>query len=300
MASSLHITKVNSKDIASGNGIGDGGTGTILIDGGAFVISESNGEGLDLGDQWDITINGRVAANGAVGGGRGIFLGVSNSLTSTIKIGAHGSVFGQVEGIVSLNILNLTNHGKVTSADTGLSADGNGDYTIRNIGLIAGGGNLGIGLFGTGVRTIVNSGTIRGVNGSIESTNANAVEHLTNSGKMFGDVDLGGGADVFTDFKTVKGVVKSGHVSGIIELGGGGDIFNGGRASETVQDGSGANTFNLGGGNDVYRAAFGDAASDIVNGGKGVDTYDAILANSNPVFVDLSQDSRQSAARSTR
>ena len=64
MASSIHITKAKSKDIASGDGIGDGGTGTILIDQGGFVISESNGEGLDLGDQWNIPINGRVAAKG--------------------------------------------------------------------------------------------------------------------------------------------------------------------------------------------------------------------------------------------
>jgi Ca2+-binding RTX toxin-like protein len=286
MASSIHITKANSRDIASGSGLSDNGPGTILIDQGAFVISESNGEGLHLNDEWNITINGRVAAKGAVGG-HGIDVGVSDSLISTIKIGAHGSVFGQVEGILSFNRLNLTNHGKVTSADFGVSEDGNGDYTIRNTGLISGAGNLAIGLFGTGVHTIVNSGTIRGGNGSIESTNANAVEHLTNSGHLFADVDLGGAADVFTDFRKVKGVVTSGHVSGIIDLGGGGDVFNGGKFKETVKDGSGADTFNLGGGNDVYLAAFGDAAEDIVNGGRGVDTYDATLANNNPVVFDL-------------
>jgi Ca2+-binding RTX toxin-like protein len=216
-----------------------------------------------------LTINGpsplTVAGRGAVG-----------------HVGTHGRLFGTVGGIVSEHAMNLTNHGKVTSAGNAVD-EHNGDYTIKNSGLISSSGNLGIGLFGSGLHTIVNSGTIRGVNGSIESEDVNGVEHLTNSGHLFGDVNLLGGADVFTDFKKVNGGV---NVSGIIDLGSDADIFNGG--SSTVKDSSGADTYNFGAGNDVYLAAFGEADSDIVNGGNGVDTYDATLANNNDVFVNLS------------
>jgi hypothetical protein len=156
-----------------------------------------------------LTINGpsplTVAGRGAVG--HGIFLGSSGALTSKVTIGTHGRLFGTVGGIVSEHAMNLTNDGKVTSAGNAVD-EHNGDYTIKNSGLISSSGNLGIGLFGSGLHTIVNSGTIRGVNGSIESEDVNGVEHLTNSGHLFGDVNLLGGADVFTDFKKVNGGVK--------------------------------------------------------------------------------------------
>ncbi len=92
-----------------------------------------------------------------------------------------------------------------------------------------------------------------------------------------GGADLGGGNDIFTNFKKVGGVIKHGIVTGIIDLGVGDDIFRGGKRAEKVRDDEGTDSYSFGGGNDTYFAVYvssspsGDGA-DIVNGGAGIRT----------------------------
>ena len=137
----------------------------------------------------------------------------------------------------------------------------------------------GTAIFIQGSANIVNLGSVAGDGESIQ---VQGLAHITNAGTFVGDVrTVGSFNDVFTNFKKINGVIKSGTVDGVIELGDGADHYNGGAFGETVRDGGGADTYKLGGGNDTYLAVkFGvdvDGA-DIVDGGKGVDTYDGSLA----------------------
>jgi Ca2+-binding RTX toxin-like protein len=127
-----------------------------------------------------------------------------------------------------------------------------------------------------GAATVVNRGTIAGDTGSLFIV---GVANVTNAGLLVGDVGFGSGInshdDIFTNFKKINGIIKNGTVDGLIDLGGGADHFNGGAKAETVQDAAGADTYKFGAGNDTYIAFNGSASdNDIVNGGKGIDTYD--------------------------
>src|SRR4029077_3493016 len=144
---------------------------------------------------------------------------------------------------------------------------------------------------GLGTHTILNVGTIADA-----ILGGDGVEKVTNIGKIDGfayivGVDLGDGADIFTDFKKVGHVVKHGTVAAIIDLGAGGDTFNGGKHNEIVRDNAGSDTYNLGGGNDLFVAQHTSTdGSDIVNGGSGFDSYSAPLGLANS-FVTINLDS---------
>jgi Ca2+-binding RTX toxin-like protein len=133
--------------------------------------------------------------------------------------------------------------------------------------------------------TIVNFGT---VTGGIQSIKGNFETHLTNAGTLIGDVIFAEENDSFTNFKKVHHVIKNGTVVGVIDLDGGDDHFNGGAKAETVRDGAGGDSYKLGGGNDTYIAVMdspGVDSTDIVNGGKGIDTYDASAGTSQTISL---------------
>jgi serralysin len=80
-------------------------------------------------------------------------------------------------------------------------------------------------------------------------------------------------------------------------MGAGNDTFTGGAKAEQLRDNGGTDTANFGGGRDLYLAAHNPLATDgndSLNGGKGVDTYDAtfsstaVLINLDTVQHDLS------------
>jgi Ca2+-binding RTX toxin-like protein len=144
------------------------------------------------------------------------------------------------------------------------------------------------------VATITNFGTISGSSSIL----ASSATHIINAGLLLGDVLTSDGADVFTDFKKVGKHIKAGTVVGVIDLGDGADHFTGGAKAETVLDAAGADTYKLGGGNDTYIAVNtgSTTGADIVNGGKGIDTYDA--SSSVGFFINLDSVAHLVAAHS--
>jgi Ca2+-binding RTX toxin-like protein len=183
-------------------------------------------------------------------------------------------------------------NGEVAALDAGHSGITINAVISDSVNITVGSGGdvygylAGLNLF-SGIYTVVNEGAIGSNTYAIHALNQIKV---TNTGTLDGDVLFEGiHDDTLTNFQKVGNLVKNGTVFGIIDLGDGADHFNGGAKSETVRDGSGADTYKFGGGNDVFLALpldNGTDGTDTVNGGSGIDTYDA----SEPitrVFVNL-------------
>jgi len=220
-----------------------------------ITVADSNEEAathafVDSGLDFAFLMDANAFLISDAGGNGARFLG-AGPWTATIngEIGAFGGGFS---GIFVLNSATF-NIGKTGTVFSGVDTS-----------------QVAIEIDGAG--TIVNRGTIAGDAGSIAIA---GVAHITNAGFLGGDVGTGNNADTFTNFEKVNGIIRNGKVDGLINLGGGVDHFNGGANGETVQDAAGADTYKFGAGNDTYIAFNGSASdNDIVNGGKGIDTYD--------------------------
>ncbi|MFO1034961.1 MAG: calcium-binding protein [Hyphomicrobiales bacterium] len=186
---------------------------------------------------------------------------------------------GVIDGYVSFG--GGANKGTNSKAITGKDGNGvsllfgSGDDTFTNAkgATIAGAVDL-----ANGLNVFTNAGYV-GTNGIAESLfGGNSVDTVKNSGTFAADVHLYDGNDVFTN---------TGQVLGVIDLGDGNDVFKGGNFAETVKDSFGSDTITLGGGNDIFLAFGGEGdgkdgvggnlASDTVDGGAGIDTYDGSL-----------------------
>src|SRR4029079_19149026 len=256
----------------------DTGPGFIIVDPLARIVTGPFPpfDALSLGGGgWDITISGLV-----YGSGRAIFLAQFLAPTSNIKIKPGGEVFGGDYGILANHAANITNAGAISAKNNsnGILENNDVDFAIKNLktGLIEGGFTA-INISGLGTHTITNAGTIAVYNGFNAIVGSGGVEKVTNWGaidgpfSIGGEVSLGGGSDVFTNFKKIGSVIKHGTVTGIIDLGAGDDVFNGGKHAEKVRDAAGTDTYKLGGGNDTFHAVYTSSApsgdgADIVNG----------------------------------
>lgn len=253
-----------------------------LIDGGSQgsgVAVEGSGTGSD-----QITNTGTIRGSIELNGG-------DDTLTNTKTIA--GSVFMD-DGADT-----LTNSGLI-DADVEMGSDAAADRFF-NRGRINGdvdfwdGADTGANALRVGSKAY--GGTI---DGDVNMGNDSSVDIFTNAvafkvtaagkdkavvagGKIFGDVDFGGGNETFTNYASVKikvgtatkTVTVNGTVTGEIDMGAGDDTFNGGANAETVVDAAGTDIIKLGGGNDTYKAFNGGVdGTDDIDGGLGIDTYD--------------------------
>jgi Ca2+-binding RTX toxin-like protein len=266
----------------------DTGPGTILVDDGATVNATGTATAaLTLSSgPWRIKIDGALKADGY----HAIDLYGSSPSASNVVIGvgADISADGSVSaGVSCAHALNLTNAGHLTGARTGISGYGKGNHSVKNLktGVIES-DTFGI-AFNGGKNTISNAGTISG--DSYAVVGGVGVDKVTNFGLIAGHVSLGLGNDVFTNFKKVGHGIKPGAVTGTIDLGAGNDTFNGGNTREFVKDFEGKDLYKLGGGNDHFIGYLngGTDRTDTVNGGKGIDAYDASQAGLLDVIINL-------------
>jgi Ca2+-binding RTX toxin-like protein len=309
-----HVFTTANSVFGPGRRVDDPNGGTLSVKAGVYAIS-SNDHGVVLGQNWTVSVLGAIGSYAA--GGSGIWLSSPALATATnIVIGAEGDVFGVAYGIFAETAANVTNKGNI-SGNTGISltATANGNFKITNSGTI----NALLACIevdGTGVHTIINSGTLNStgpVSNAIDA--ADGIERVTNTGLITRAVDLGAdddsvvnsgtiddrvflgfGNDVFTNYVKIGKKIKSGSVSQVF-LQDGDDTFRGGNGAETVSSSNGNDTFRFGGGNDTLRAGsgpFGDDdldGDDDIDGGTGIDTYDAssIPADTGGTIIDLLQ-----------
>jgi len=173
----------------------------------------------------------------------------------------------------------ISNTGTISAFQTGIDlADVNS--TILNAGTVTA-GLVGIRVTAmhaaSGSYGIVNTGI---VDAPVAVQGSGLDDRLNNGGLLNGDVDLGGGNDLY--------VGTGGMVSGVILLDGAGpsrpvgnDTAYGGHGNETIDAGDGNNLLDGGGGNDTLTAGTGD---DHFIGGDGTDT---VLLSGADVTVDL-------------
>jgi Ca2+-binding RTX toxin-like protein len=279
---SFHFLKGTTSDAYA-----DIGPGKIIVDRGAVVhtnIAATDALALSSGP-WTLLIDGAVGA----GDGDAIDLGGLGAFVSNITLGKHAVLtapnnFGI--GINASHATNITNAGLVTGVLAGIAETGDGNFRIENQKSGGIGGFIGIDIESLGTHAIVNAGDVSGTSAAIRTWSG--IEHLKNSGTLGGDVELGEGNDTFTNFIRVGNVVKHGLVTGTIFLGGGDDVFNGGKHFEIVTDEDGKDIVKLGGGNDGWNAQLSAAdGADVVDGGRGIDTYDASGLGAQGIVINL-------------
>jgi hypothetical protein len=232
---------------------------------------------------------------------------------STDKVTNAGFILGKIDlgggndtlansGTINVPVLLGDGNNIVTNSGTigGPVTLGNGDDKVTNSGTIA--GDI---ITSAGKDTITNSG--KGIAAAINAGDND--DTITNSGKITFEVTLGDGNNKITNSGTIGAnilggdgndtVINSGTVSSVIlgkghdvftntgkfvnaTLGDGDDKFIGSAKNEIIIDGNGADITNLGGGDDKYIASgsTGTDGNDTIDGGAGVDLYNAFGAMS--------------------
>ncbi len=256
----------------------------VIVDTFAIIHADTaNTTALTLGSGgWDVIVNGKVLADN----GHGINLkdaGVASSQVA-LEVGAEVIAGGATGiGINAAHATDVFNYGTIRGSATGINESGAGDVSMLNNGIIEG-GRYGLHFSFSGEHQMFNFGTITG--GEYGILGEDGIEQIVNTGTVNGNVHLGDGNDVFAN---VFGGVLNGTVNGTIDLGKGDDTFFGGANREIVRDGEGKDSISFGGGNDHWFGflAGGDDGMDTVDGGAGVDTYDATQSGVQGVAINL-------------
>lgn len=284
--------KVMTFTFTDDNSISDGGalftvSDTIVVTQGAFVENHTSGlssfdQALELNTgSYVVTIAGVVGTTiSSSGSAIGIdFFDAQGQ--SKLTVTATGHVYGATAGVYCGHLTNVVNAGVIDGGVTGIRVGNTqGDFKIVNKGEIHA-GNFAIDLFSvSGTHTIVNSGHLFGGIGGFS-----AIERVSNGGEIDGINNLLAGNDVFVNMLKVGHKIHHGLVLGEILMGDGNDIFVGGKFHESVSDEGGKDKYKLGAGDDDFHAAgeagAGDAFTDTVDGGAGVDWYNASGATVN-------------------
>ncbi|MBO3759450.1 calcium-binding protein [Ciceribacter sp. L1K22] len=242
---------------------------------------------------WSTGSNQTIDVYGTVYGRTySIQAGTSGTSTNqTINVYAGASVLAGGGISISASNSTLTNAGKIAGA-YGLyyngAASGDGG-TITNSGIIAASGNddYYAAIYNSGEEklTTVNTGVLQGsIYAYIGSEYEEAVDDLTNSGRIAGAVKFGGGDDRYDG--------RLGTISGAIYGEAGNDTLLGGTGNETLDGGDGNDTLDGGAGADTL---VGGAGDDSLDGGTGADAM-AGGAGDDTYYVDNAADTVTEAA----
>jgi Ca2+-binding RTX toxin-like protein len=234
--------------VNNGNGIDENGhdgsdirvLGDIVVKGmGAGVNVNGSNSSVLVGADSRINANqGEVGIYSAAAGAdivnRGVILaadaGINGAIWSDIQN------FGRIEG--NYGILQqgegsqVYNYGAIDGQSYGVASDAAGTYVENGKGASIEGGIEAIVLDGSGEAGIVNRGILRGGTAAIESGDSELT--VRNSGKIFGDVHLGAGEDLFDS--------RKGSIKGAVEGGDGNDDYYVGAAKVKIVEQSGAGT----------------------------------------------------------
>ena len=234
-----------------------GETDSVLVMKNVSIVSKAGVTINGSGSNHEVIVDGSVAsANGQVA----IFLGDSEVLDSGQKVTvSEGAFVRALEGNSAIIVLGfgceVVNHGVVTAGNSGIHLVGDSQdtqSTLVNTGTIDGKSN---GVSHAFAETLVleNSGTISGANAYISFSIS--TDRITNTGKMIGDVSLGGGDDLYDGrLGTINGNVLGGDGTDRLYAGVGDNRLFGQNGNDTLIGGAGADY--LSGGSGADRAAY--------------------------------------------
>ncbi|MBO3762534.1 calcium-binding protein [Ciceribacter sp. L1K22] len=228
------------------------------------------------GTNHDIDIYGHV-----FGGTWSISLGSNSAIagSNVLTVHATGVLTSTVEGVLVTSSGSLITNAGLISGTYGIfiAASGSTTSTIVNSGSIIGAGDslyAAIEQYGSEKLVLTNTGLIAGVttsfNGSFVPSNL-AVTEITNSGRMIGDVLLGGADDLYDGrLGSILGVVYGGSGNDVLQGGTGNETLDGGADDDQLEGNAGTDTLIGGTGNDSLD---GGTGADRMEGGSGNDTY---------------------------
>lgn len=278
---------------------------TVTVQYGAYLLSNIadfpavvlGGPGAQV---YDLIVDGTISGYGT--GTSGVTFQAGAGSVHTVTVGTGGSITGNGSAIFAQpnnRISNIDNRGQISGKSTLFAAidlRGDGDTTISNIGTISATGNDAIQFEGFGTHSVNNFGLIIAeapARFAIDSTSGAAVDIVSNSGIVFGNIRLGGGADELSNFGQIRGdlflnegddIVTNTHfimagangATGKVFLADGFDTFNGSVNTDRVDGGNDDDDLFGNGGNDVLE---GGAGSDLLDGGTGNDTLTGDTGN---------------------
>ena len=127
--------------------------------------------------------------------------------------------------------------------------------------------------------TIINEGTIQGLDGGAIIIIGEQADTLTNKGTILGDISMGGGSDKVT-------FTGKSNVVGTVDLGDGKDVFKGAKGDEMILGGAGADKLTGGTGDDTFIFVLGDtgatkATADTIFDFKAGDIFDLSAIDAN-------------------
>lgn len=251
----IHI--FNTDDVDSGFRANLGSSDDVYVEEGVTVGSTDSIAIYGTHSNHSVSVDGKVIAQNTA-----ILLGDNfNDSDQFVSIGKTGVVhsFGTAVGLFGTDT-EVQNAGKIWAAEYGvmLAADGGGESTIVNTGDITS-SKYGIyRLAGTDTFKVTNSGTINAVTAFLSS--GDAVDMLTNTGRINGNVFLGGEDDLyFGSGGSVKGNVDAGDGNDILRGGNSRDIFFGGNGDDDMSGGK------------AIDALIGQDGADTLEGGLGKD-----------------------------
>jgi len=256
----LQTFGVNSNGIGSGIRANLGTTDDAFVDFGATVSSSDSIAILGTGSNHFVNIQGTVTALSYA-----VYLGGNpngGDSGNHLLIGSSGYVgsFSSYAVWVQSNDSTVDNRGTIWGgAGFGVVAAGTvGTISVLNSGTIEA-SQLGIS-HGSGADVLVvnNSGLIKSSVDAVEGSSG--VERVTNTGRISGTIDFGGGNDSYNG--------TAGHLAGHVLGGGGADLVIGGIDNDWFEGGTENDALTGNGGNDRL---IGDFGNDILNGGLGID-----------------------------
>ena len=259
---------------------------TITSTGGGFVgVIDGTGSGHSA------TVRGSVYGSG---GSIAIDLGDSGTDSNQHVFVAAGGYVGADLSTDAAGIRvygsgsSVVNEGSI-SAWRGIifsgSPAGNLPVQITNAGTVHGSQAAIISFSGNATDvSITNTGTIIGDRYSYNANFATAAERIYNTGSITGDINFQGGDDLFDN--------DGGTMRGLIDFGAGNDELIGGDGRERAMGGSGSDSIDFDAGKDILLAGNSEGlasdGNDDIDGGDGIDTYDAREITSR-VVVNLNE-----------
>ncbi len=226
----------------------------VTVAAGATITTEAGYTGINLGTGgFDSAQN-----NGSINSGEGIFLGGSNDYAWNSN---SGTIMGY-NGIVSTASSNtILNDGSIDAAAWAVEVSSANNNYVVNHGVITSGYD-GVAIWNSNAVKVTNYGTISGQDHSIDTTGGAGLT-ITNLGTLEGDVLLA---------NTGTTLINRGLILGNVQLGGGTNLFNGvgGEVTGTITGGNGNDTLKAGSDGETLD---GGAGINQLYGGVGADTF---------------------------